>query len=158
MGVFATKDQVVGRSKKRLLLIKESETSRVEEFSPFLYIGRCKSLGSLKSFFAMRLRYLGPVSCACSSSSPQGAPSGRLQQLTARWQASCYYCQLQKKKKNAIEKLSVSFYSVGMLGLKPGRRCLRRPWESWFQGDEEGPGYTQVGRKGQVIWILKDYC
>ena len=35
---------------KRLLLIKENQTSQVKEFSAFLCVGRCKSLGSLKSF------------------------------------------------------------------------------------------------------------
>ena len=35
---------------KRLLLIKENQTSQVKEFSAFLYMGRCKSLGSLKLF------------------------------------------------------------------------------------------------------------
>ena len=35
---------------KRLLLIKENQTSQVNEFSAFLCIGRCKSLGSVKSF------------------------------------------------------------------------------------------------------------
>ena len=37
--------------------------SQVREFSTFLCMGRCKSLGSLKSFFHMHLCYLGPVSC-----------------------------------------------------------------------------------------------
>ena len=35
---------------KRLLLIKENQTSQVKEFSTFLCMGICKSLGSLKSF------------------------------------------------------------------------------------------------------------
>ena len=35
---------------KRLLLIKENQTSQVNELSAFLCMGRCKSLGSLKSF------------------------------------------------------------------------------------------------------------
>ena len=35
---------------KRLLLIKENQISRVKEFSTFLCMGRCKLLGSLKSF------------------------------------------------------------------------------------------------------------
>ena len=35
---------------KRLLLIKENQVSQVKEFSIFLCMGRCKSLGSLKSF------------------------------------------------------------------------------------------------------------
>ena len=35
---------------KRLLLIKENQTSQVREFSAYLCMGRCMSLGSLKSF------------------------------------------------------------------------------------------------------------
>ena len=35
---------------KRLLLIKENQISQVKQFSAFLYMGRCKNLGSLKSF------------------------------------------------------------------------------------------------------------
>ena len=38
------------RNIKRLLLIKENQMSQVKEFSIFLCMGRCKSLGSLKSF------------------------------------------------------------------------------------------------------------
>ena len=34
---------------KRLLLIKENQLSQVKEFSTFLCVGRCKSLGLLKS-------------------------------------------------------------------------------------------------------------
>ena len=35
---------------KRLLLIKENQTSQVNEHSAFLCMGRYKGLGSLKSF------------------------------------------------------------------------------------------------------------
>ena len=35
---------------KRLLLIKENQPSQFQEFSTFLCMGRCKSLGSLTSF------------------------------------------------------------------------------------------------------------
>ena len=41
-----------GLNVKRLLLIKESQISQVKECSAFLYMGRCKSLGSLKSFLS----------------------------------------------------------------------------------------------------------
>ena len=37
---------------KRLPLIKENQIAQVKEFSPFLCMERCKSLGSLKSFLA----------------------------------------------------------------------------------------------------------
>ena len=46
---FCNKDQVVGTSKD-YCLIKENQTSQVNEFSTFLHMGRCRSLGSLKSF------------------------------------------------------------------------------------------------------------
>ena len=32
--------------------LKENQTCQIEAFSAFLYMGRCKSLGSLKSFFS----------------------------------------------------------------------------------------------------------
>ena len=35
---------------KRLLLIKEDQICQAKKFSTFLYMGRCRSLGSLKSF------------------------------------------------------------------------------------------------------------
>ena len=38
------------RNVKRLLLIKGNQISQVKEFSAFLCMGRCKSLGSLKSY------------------------------------------------------------------------------------------------------------
>ena len=38
------------RNIQSLLLIKENQTSQVNEFSAFLCMGRCKSLGSLKLF------------------------------------------------------------------------------------------------------------
>ncbi|XP_043737882.1 uncharacterized protein LOC122680493 [Cervus elaphus] len=37
---------------KRLLLVKENQLSQVKEFSSFLCMGRCKSLGLLKAFFS----------------------------------------------------------------------------------------------------------
>ena len=38
------------RNIKRLLLLKENQISQVNEFSPFLRMGKCKNLGSLESF------------------------------------------------------------------------------------------------------------
>ena len=35
---------------QRLSLMKENQISQVKEFSAFLYMGRCMSLGSLKPF------------------------------------------------------------------------------------------------------------
>ena len=78
IGVFATKTQNI----KRLLLIKENQTSQVNEFSTFLYMGRCKSLGSLKSFFDTHLHYLGPVSVFVFHL--ESLQSERLRWLTAR--------------------------------------------------------------------------
>ena len=57
---------------KNLLWIKENQTSRYE-FSAFLGMGRCRSLGSLRSFLPyMHLNHLGSVFC----SSPSWIPSG----------------------------------------------------------------------------------
>ena len=44
---------------KRLSLIKEKQITQAEEFRAFLYIGRCKSLGSLKSFLWYAPQLLG---------------------------------------------------------------------------------------------------
>ena len=46
---FCNIEQVIGNV-KRLLLNKENQIFQVKEFSAFLCMGRCKSLGSLKSF------------------------------------------------------------------------------------------------------------
>ena len=48
---------------KKLLLIKENWISQVKEFSTFLCMGRCKSLGSPRYTFDMHLSYLEPKSC-----------------------------------------------------------------------------------------------
>ena len=48
---------------KRLLLIKENQVSQVKGSSIFIFMGRCKSLGSPRSFFPEHLSYLGPVIC-----------------------------------------------------------------------------------------------
>ena len=45
--VFATKTRELELQK---ITVKENQTSQVNEFSTFLCKGRCKSLGSLKSF------------------------------------------------------------------------------------------------------------
>ena len=51
LGYIGVLQQGAGsRNIKRLLLIKENQISGVKEFSAFLCTGRCKSLGSLKSF------------------------------------------------------------------------------------------------------------
>ena len=52
-------------------ITEHTQTSQVKEFSAFLFTGRCKSLGSLKSFL-----YLGPVSCAFHTLSSSGLPVG----------------------------------------------------------------------------------
>ena len=49
-GYIETLRQPLGSQNKMLLLFKENEISQVKEFSAFLCMGRCKSLGSLKSF------------------------------------------------------------------------------------------------------------
>ena len=64
------------RDIKRLLLMKENQVSQVNEFSAFLCMGRCWSLGSLKYSFDVHLSYLGPVSCAFSSRMSSGCTTG----------------------------------------------------------------------------------
>ena len=64
------------RGIKRLLLMKENQVSQVNEFSAFLCMGRCWSLGSLKYSFDVHLSYLGPVSCAFSSHMSSGCTTG----------------------------------------------------------------------------------
>ena len=46
--------------------LSTAQISQVKEFSAFLGVGRCKSLGSLKSFLSMYLSYPGPVACVFS--------------------------------------------------------------------------------------------
>ena len=47
MGVSATKTRWLEHQK---ITVKENQVSQVNEFSAFLCMGRCKSLGSLKLF------------------------------------------------------------------------------------------------------------
>ena len=47
--------------KKRLLWIKENQIFQVKEFG--IFMGRCKSLGSVKSFLSYASQLLGPVPC-----------------------------------------------------------------------------------------------
>lgn len=69
-------------SEHQKVAVKENQTSQVNEFSTFLYMGRCKSLGSLKSFFDTHLHYLGPVSVFVFHL--ESLQSERLRWLTAR--------------------------------------------------------------------------
>ena len=57
---------------KRLLLNRENHLSQLNEFSTFLRVRRCKSLGSLKSLLWYAPSYLGPLSWALSSWVPSG--------------------------------------------------------------------------------------
>ena len=53
VGYLEVFQQGIGRLNiKRLLLIKENQISEVKEFSAFLCMGRCKSLGLLKAFLS----------------------------------------------------------------------------------------------------------
>ena len=77
---------------KRLLWIKENQISQVNEFSPFLWLGRCKNLGSLKSFhWYAPWPSRGSVPL-CAILSPFGVHRwGWLQGLRVRWQACCWF-------------------------------------------------------------------
>ena len=48
---------------KWLLLVKENQISQVEEFRAFLCMGRCESLGELKSFLSYASQLSGAKSC-----------------------------------------------------------------------------------------------
>ena len=50
LGYIGVLQQKAGSWENRFLLIKENQISQVKEFSAFLCMGRCKSLGSQKSF------------------------------------------------------------------------------------------------------------
>ena len=48
--IHSSKGRPGRRSIKRILLIKENQTSQVKEFNTFLCMGRCQHMGSLISF------------------------------------------------------------------------------------------------------------
>ena len=60
---ICNKGQIVWIS-KIFLWIKENQVSQVREFSAFLYMGRCKSLGSLKSLLSYASQ-LSEATCLC---------------------------------------------------------------------------------------------
>ena len=73
---FWNKDQVV-RIWKKLLLMRENQTSQVGEFCVFLCMERWKSLGWLKSLLPYApLSSPGPVFCGFSSGVSSGARQG----------------------------------------------------------------------------------
>ena len=86
---------------KRLPLIKENQTSQIKEFRAFLSIGRCKSLGSLKSFlwytpllsggqYPHFFKLSAPAVGDCSSWLLYGRhPVSILNSLRAHLQSSC---------------------------------------------------------------------
>ena len=71
--VFATINQVVGPSKK-LLLIKEKQTSQVNELSAFLYMGRCKNLGLVEVISWRRTLAISSQYPNFSIPDPSGCP------------------------------------------------------------------------------------
>ena len=58
-----------------MIIVKENQIFQVKEFSAFLCMERCKSLGSLKSFLSYAPQHLEPVSKVYTSwaSFPQGS-------------------------------------------------------------------------------------
>ena len=67
---------------KRLSLIKENQISHIKKFSAFLYMGRCKSLGSLK----VSLSYASQLSgVSIQVFSHPELPWGSWQGLPAVW-------------------------------------------------------------------------
>ena len=77
---------------RKLLLTKENQTSQVNEFSTSLCMGRCKSLGSLKSVLSYAPQLSGARILGFLIQSPFRVHHwGWLQSLTAWWQASCFH-------------------------------------------------------------------
>ena len=71
---------------KKLLLIKENQTSQAKEFSAFLCMGRCKSLGSLQSFLRCAPQLPGARSLFFPILSPlRGTACGGLRWLRSWW-------------------------------------------------------------------------
>ena len=86
---------------KSVLLIKENQTSQVKEFSAFLCMGRCRSLGSLKSL----LWFASQLSGAFSPWVPRGSPA---QISLVYWHASKYSAsQVPRAKVEAVLKWDV---------------------------------------------------
>ena len=75
LGVFATKTRQ--SDIKRLLFIKENQIAQVKEFSTFLCMWRCKSLGSLKSFLWHAPQFSGACVLLFSILSPLRVHSWR---------------------------------------------------------------------------------
>ena len=72
---------------KRLWLIKENQISQVKEFSAFLCMGRCKSLGSLKSFLWYASQLSGAYILVSTSWVFSGLTVGSgCSLLASRWQ------------------------------------------------------------------------
>ena len=84
--LFAAGNQSIGASgsaSKDLLLINENQVCQVKEFSAFLCMGRCKSLGSLKSSLWSWGAICGQYPVFSHPEFPQGLPlhSGEAQLL-----------------------------------------------------------------------------
>ena len=98
---------------KRLLLITENQTSQIKEFSSLLSMGRCKRLGSLKSFLwyapqlsgASFLCFSHPesllssgltIGIGCSLKAARWQVFSFLSSLRAQWLTleDCYHCWL----------------------------------------------------------------
>ena len=81
-----------GSRNKTLPLIKENKISQVKKFSTFLCMGRCKSPSSLKLFLWYAPQLSGTsILCFLILSLLKVHGQEWLQQLTARWRASCFY-------------------------------------------------------------------
>ena len=84
---------------RRLALIKKNQVSQVEEFSTFLCMGRCRSLGSLNSLLSCSsqlpgagiLRFEFHILCHRSHTCGGGLPM-------ARWEALSFLGTLQAQK------------------------------------------------------------
>ena len=138
---------------KRLLLIKENQISQVKEFSVFLCMGRCKSLGSYQ-IADMHLSYLGPVSCVFTSWLSSGLTIGSGCSLMAAKMAGILFppeCPQgsQAHVEGLPSLMTVMSLFTDVTGNIPFLSC-----QSWHTGSHPWQGYegeNLTGKAGQVF-------
>ena len=84
-GVFATKAS--SQNTQRLLWSKENRISQVKEFGALLRMGRCNSLGSLKSVLWCASYLSGAIPCVFSSWVSSGCTVGGVTTVSNDWMA-----------------------------------------------------------------------
>ena len=100
-----------GLNTKWFLLIQENQIFQVREFSAFLCMERCKSLGSLKSF----LSYAYPLSgtSILFSWRPEASPSPRKRQQKSKmavWGGLKNSCEKKRSQKAKEKRKDISIW------------------------------------------------